>query len=109
MMMENSVMMLMLVMVSAMVTSSVSSESGGCQVSDHSRLQCLHSSLSLVIHSLQSYNNYSLSVISISQSNISFLPDSTFSRSSSVREVSQCILEIGSLTFPPLMKSKLKL
>ena len=61
---------------------------GGCNVTDHSKLTCHGSSLSHLLHSVNTYSNYSLSVITVTRSNISFLPETTFARASSVVEVS---------------------
>ena len=52
------------------------------------RAQSHGSSLSHLLHSVNTYSNYSLTVISVTRSNISFLPETTFSRASAVVEVS---------------------
>ena len=59
----------------------------GCNIESHDKLSCTNSDLSNVLENVHKFRNYSISVIQISNCNISFLPENIFYQSSPVTEV----------------------
>ena len=59
----------------------------GCHVLSGHSLYCHHSSLSQLVESVSSNANYTISTITISHSNVSYLPDNVFAQYLSVSEV----------------------